>query len=216
MEEEEEIDWQEPAKLRDQFAAARVITTGSSGIDACLGGGARVGEVIELCGASGSGKTQVLASLARNAKNPIIIEPGPRSLPLEALQPSCTVVPTSGPYELAMAISELEMMGHCHETSPELVAIDSLPLALGGPPPWASAQQSQAVGRLVKSLAAQGVATALSNHASGAEKPALGPKWQAVPHARAHLGMDGSVTSLSGPAAGMKRHFCVYSLGDVR
>ncbi|KAJ2162866.1 DNA repair protein rhp57 [Coemansia sp. RSA 552] len=56
--------WKERLQSASQLGAEQWITTGDKRMDAVLGGGVRLGSIVEVVGESGSGKTQLCLQLA--------------------------------------------------------------------------------------------------------------------------------------------------------
>jgi len=83
------VEVQKASELRRDLCGKprEVVVTAASDLDAILQGGLRVGSLTEICGASGSGRTQITLQLAANVQLPRV---------LGGLDASCLYIDTRG------------------------------------------------------------------------------------------------------------------------
>lgn len=199
-----------------------VASTGSDCVDCCIDR-CRAGTLVELCGAAGVGKTQALVALSLDAPSTLYIScttsamPKPHwasELQLQQVQEyHCGLSVAS----LHRILCEISAVRH----APSLVAIDGLSSCVAPPPAWASVQQSNAISRLMKSIAhSTGAVIVYTNHTTAertndAARPGLGSRWLAVPHARALMCCNGAVYCLSGAHAGFTGQFAITDVATL-
>ncbi|XP_019400902.1 PREDICTED: DNA repair protein RAD51 homolog 4 isoform X2 [Crocodylus porosus] len=166
-----------------------ILSTGSKSLDKLLDSGLYTGEVLELMGAPGSGKTQVCLSIAASVSH--------------SLKQNVLFIDSTGGFTASRLLQlvqsrteEEEEQVVCSVGPVKLLVVDSVsavvcPL-LGGRQSEGLALMMQ-LARELKTLAREfGLATVVTNHvtrdsSSGHLKPALGRSWSFVPSTRVLL-----------------------------
>lgn len=190
------------ARLAPPLPYATPLPTGAAQLDAALGGGVARGELTEVFGAAGSGKSSFVRALARSAAATLIVD-ADGSVHAPALGPHTHVLRVTSWSQLAACVAHLLPGMVAAIEGVELVAVDSVAFLFRSCVEDAAQKRLEAFALRMAALAARfDVAVVLVNHTKGGKEgvrstrahaaevgiSALGEAWEHVCATRVGLG----------------------------